>query len=118
SLPAAGGRGAGDDPGPHALRKRIPLGSPVRGGLRRAGLPRAAAELPGCLRANERECRTPPLGQTCPQALGEPAPFLDQWLAPEEPDDPYWREMRVATGLAGADGAARRMVRRRARPDP
>ena len=43
----------------------------------------------------KRATRILPLRQACRQALGEPVPYLEQWLDHEDPGDAYWRDLRL-----------------------
>ncbi len=43
----------------------------------------------------KRATRILPLKQACHQALGEPVPYLEQWLDHEDPGDAYWRDLRL-----------------------
>ena len=65
----------------------------------------AAASPAGLLRATravlrlalrwKRVSRVLPFRQACREALGEPVPYVDQWLDHEDPDDAYWRDIRL-----------------------
>ena len=43
----------------------------------------------------KRAARILPIKQACRQALGEPVPYLEQWLDHEDPGDTLWRDLRV-----------------------
>jgi len=43
----------------------------------------------------KRAARILPLKQACRQALGEPVPYLEQWLDHEDPGDAFWQGLRV-----------------------
>jgi predicted acyl esterase len=43
----------------------------------------------------KRAARILPIKQACRQALGEPVPYLEQWLDHEDPGDTLWRGLRV-----------------------
>ncbi len=56
----------------------------------------------------KRASQVLPIRQACQQALGEPVPFLEQWLEHEDPGDAYWRQRgldlprwQVPTALQG-----------------
>ena len=43
----------------------------------------------------KRATRILPVKQACREALGEPVPYLEQWLDHENPGDAYWRDLRL-----------------------
>jgi uncharacterized protein len=43
----------------------------------------------------KRVSRVLPIRQACREALGEPVPYLEEWLDYEDPDDAYWRDIRL-----------------------
>ena len=43
----------------------------------------------------KRAARILPVKEACRQALGEPVPYLEQWLDHEDPGDAYWRDLRL-----------------------
>ena len=43
----------------------------------------------------KRVSRVLPIRQACREALGEPVPYLEEWLDHEDPDDAYWRDIRL-----------------------
>jgi len=63
------------------------------------GMWRAARKLTRLQLRATRSFRVLPLPQACRRALGEPVPFVDQWLEHDDPADAYWRALRC--DLAG-----------------
>lgn len=59
------------------------------------GMLRAARKLARLQLRAGRVFRTLPLPQACRQALGEPVPFVDQWLEHDDPGDGYWRRLKL-----------------------
>ena len=73
------------------------------------GLLRAARAIVRLQLRYKRATQILPIKEACRQALGEPVPYLEQWLDHEDPGDAYWEDLRldlsrwqVPTALQGA----------------